>query len=62
MAGTTGADGKKTALSRREFTSVAAAAAAGFLLTACGPRRLHAIPPHRQKAAIRPWERDNSEK
>jgi molybdopterin-containing oxidoreductase family iron-sulfur binding subunit len=62
MAGTTGADGKKTALSRREFTSVAAAAAAGFLLTACGPRRLHAVPPDRLKAAIRQWERDYSEK
>ena len=26
--------------SRRQFTSIASAAAAGFLLTACGPKRL----------------------
>jgi ferredoxin len=38
---------------RRQFASCAAAAAAGWLLTACGPRRLHEVPPERLRAAIR---------
>ena len=45
-------------MGRREFASVAAAAAAGFLLTACGPRRLHEIPRDRLRKAIADWERD----
>ena len=41
-------------MNRREFTSVAAAAAAGFLLTACGPRRLREIPKDKLRKAIAP--------
>ena len=40
-------------VSRRQFASVAAAAAAGWLLTACGPRRLHEIPRDRLRDAIK---------
>jgi Fe-S-cluster-containing dehydrogenase component len=46
------------AVSRREFASVAAAAAAGFLLTACGPRRLYEVPRDRLRAAIAEMERE----
>src|SRR4029078_468999 len=53
---------RATAVSRRQFASVAAAAAAGFLLTACGPRRLHEISPERLRKAIRDWEREYKEK
>src|SRR6476661_6700780 len=51
-----------SSLSRREFGSVAAAAAAGFLLTACGPRRLHDISKDRLRQAIKTWEREYTEK
>jgi molybdopterin-containing oxidoreductase family iron-sulfur binding subunit len=44
-------------VSRRQFASCAAAAAAGLLLTGCGPRRLHELPPDRLKDAIREMER-----
>jgi Fe-S-cluster-containing dehydrogenase component len=47
--------------SRREFVSCAAAAAAGFLLTACGPRRLVEMPKQRLQAALRELERQYSE-
>ena len=50
-----------TNMSRREFASVAAAAAAGFLMTACGPRRLHEIPKDKLRTAIAEWEREYSE-
>jgi Fe-S-cluster-containing dehydrogenase component len=46
--------------SRREFVSCAAAAAAGFLLTACGPRRLVEMPKQRLQAALRELERQYS--
>ena len=49
-------------VTRRQFASVGAAAAAGWLLTACGPRRLHEIPRKRLREAIGEWERDYSEK
>src|SRR5574339_1137999 len=49
-------------VSRRQFGSVAAAAAAGWLLTACGPRRLHEIPKAQLRDAINKWEREYSEK
>jgi molybdopterin-containing oxidoreductase family iron-sulfur binding subunit len=48
-------------VSRRQFASCAAAAAAGFLLTGCGPRRLHEMPPDRLKDAIRGMERRYSQ-
>ncbi|MFZ5926525.1 MAG: 4Fe-4S dicluster domain-containing protein [Acidobacteriota bacterium] len=41
---------------RREFTKAAAAAAAGWLMTACGARRLHEMPPEKIRAAIREME------
>jgi len=47
----------RTTVTRRQFASCAAAAAAGFLLTGCGPRRLHEMPPDRLKDAIREMER-----
>src|SRR5215207_7498006 len=54
--------GRDAGVSRREFGSVAAAAAAGFLLTACGPRRLHDIPQDRLRKAIGEWEREYTRK
>jgi molybdopterin-containing oxidoreductase family iron-sulfur binding subunit len=50
-------DSPATTISRRQFASCAAAAAAGFLLTGCGPRRLHEMPPDRLKDALREMER-----
>lgn len=47
---------------RREFASCAAAAAAGFILTACGPRRLHEMPRARLKKAIEDMERQYAER
>jgi molybdopterin-containing oxidoreductase family iron-sulfur binding subunit len=48
-------------LTRRQFTSMAAAAAAGFVLTACGPKRLYEMPADRLKARIREMERKYAE-
>ena len=43
--------------SRRDFTkSAAAAAAAGWLMTACGPRRLYEMPPAKIRTAIQEME------
>jgi molybdopterin-containing oxidoreductase family iron-sulfur binding subunit len=47
---------------RREFASCAAAAAAGFLMTACGPRRLHEVPRERLQSLVRDMEREYSQK
>ena len=49
-------------VTRREFASCAAAAAAGFLMTACGPRRLHEIPKERLKAEVEKMSREYTEK
>jgi len=46
--------------SRRSFASVAAAAAAGFLLTGCGPRRLREMPKDRLRRALDAMEREYS--
>ncbi len=43
---------KETDLSRRKFVSVSAAAAAGWLLTSCGPKRLHEVPPDRLRQLV----------
>jgi len=43
-------------VTRRLFTSCTAAGAAGWVLTACGPRRLHEVPPSRLKRAVRDLE------
>ena len=47
-------------VTRREFASVAAAAAAGLLATACGDRRLHDIPKEKMQAAIAEMEKEYS--
>ena len=49
-------------MTRRKFATCAAAAAAGWVLTACGPRRLHDVPTERLRALVREMERDYSEK
>ncbi|HEU4927213.1 MAG TPA: 4Fe-4S dicluster domain-containing protein [Vicinamibacterales bacterium] len=49
-------------LTRRKFATSAAAAAAGWILTACGPRRLHDVPPDRLKQLIGEMEREYSAK
>lgn len=48
-------------VTRRRFTSCAAAAAAGWILTACGPKRLREMPPDRLKQAIAELERRYAE-
>jgi molybdopterin-containing oxidoreductase family iron-sulfur binding subunit len=48
-------------VSRREFASCTAAAAAGFLMTACGPRRLHEFPKERVRSALDRVEREYAE-
>lgn len=45
-------------LSRRKFVSVTAAAAAGWILTGCGPKRLYDLPPDQLKEAILEMERE----
>jgi molybdopterin-containing oxidoreductase family iron-sulfur binding subunit len=45
-------------MTRRQFASVAAAAAAGFLLTACGPRRLREMPRAQLRQALRDLEQE----
>jgi molybdopterin-containing oxidoreductase family iron-sulfur binding subunit len=47
---------------RREFATCAAAAAAGFLMTACGPRRLHEVPRKQLQQMVRDMEREYSQK
>ena len=49
-------------VTRRQFASVAAAAAAGWLLTACGPRRLHEVPRERLRSALDRMEREYLER
>jgi molybdopterin-containing oxidoreductase family iron-sulfur binding subunit len=56
------AERPSSGMTRRQFTSCAAAAAAGFLLTACGPKRLYEVPRDRLKAAIRDMEREYAER
>jgi len=47
-------------VTRRQFASCTAAAAAGFLLTACGPRRLREVPPARLRQMVADLERQYS--
>jgi molybdopterin-containing oxidoreductase family iron-sulfur binding subunit len=49
-------------VTRRQFASCATAAAAGWLLTGCGPRRLHELPRQRLHEALRDLERKYSER
>jgi molybdopterin-containing oxidoreductase family iron-sulfur binding subunit len=53
-------DEKPATATRREFATCAAAAAAGFLLTACGPRRLHEVPAERLQRLVKEMEREYS--
>jgi Fe-S-cluster-containing dehydrogenase component len=55
-------ENKPAKATRREFASCAAAAAAGFLMTACGPRRLHEVPRERLKTLVREMEQEYSQK
>jgi molybdopterin-containing oxidoreductase family iron-sulfur binding subunit len=52
----------KTAVSRRLFAASGASAAAAWVLTACGPRRLHEVPRDRLRTAIQEMERQASER
>jgi Fe-S-cluster-containing dehydrogenase component len=47
-------------VSRRKFATCAAAAAAGFVLTACGPKRLYDVPRERLRQLVRDMEREYS--
>ncbi len=49
---------KPEGVTRRKFASFAAAAAAGWVLTACGPRRLHEMPKARLGKALDDMERE----
>ena len=51
-----------TRVSRRQFTSVATAAAAGWLMTACGPRKLKEVPKEKLRRLVADMEREYSEK
>jgi Fe-S-cluster-containing dehydrogenase component len=53
-------DSRPPAVSRRQFASFAAAAAAGFLLTACGPKRLRELPRERLQSLLKEYERKYS--
>jgi len=48
--------GKTQGVSRREFATCAAAAAAGFVLTACGPKQLHEFPKARLSSLLKEME------
>jgi molybdopterin-containing oxidoreductase family iron-sulfur binding subunit len=47
-------------LSRRQFASLAGAAAAGWIMTACGPRRLHDVSKETIRTRLRELEREYS--
>jgi molybdopterin-containing oxidoreductase family iron-sulfur binding subunit len=53
---------EKRSSTRRQFASFAAAAAAGWILTSCGPRRLHEVSKQRLHKAIADLERDYRQK
>ena len=47
-------------VSRRQFASLAGAAAAGWIMTACGPRRLHEMSQDTLRSRVRDLEREYS--
>ena len=51
-----------TGLTRRQFASCAAAAAAGFALTACGPRRLKEVSKEKLRGLVADLEREYTAK
>jgi molybdopterin-containing oxidoreductase family iron-sulfur binding subunit len=53
---------KPEEMTRRKFATAAAAAAAGWILTACGPKRLHDVPTERLRELVRNMEREYSAK
>jgi molybdopterin-containing oxidoreductase family iron-sulfur binding subunit len=52
---------KPKQMSRRLFGSCAGAAAASFIMTACGPKRLYEVPPAKLKKAVQDLERQYTE-
>ncbi len=52
----------KAGLTRRAFSSCAAAAAAGWVLTSCGPKRLYDVPRERLRQSIAEMERRYTER
>jgi molybdopterin-containing oxidoreductase family iron-sulfur binding subunit len=56
------ADSCESSCSRRQFASIASAAAAGFLLTGCGPRGLREMPKERLRQALDEMEREYAAK
>jgi molybdopterin-containing oxidoreductase family iron-sulfur binding subunit len=55
-------DPTSTCPSRRNLVQIAGAAAASFLLTSCGPKRLYEAPRERLRAAIAKMEREYQER
>ncbi len=55
-------DDKPASVTRRKFATCAAAAAAGWVLTACGPRRLHDVSTARLKQLVGELEREYTAK
>jgi Fe-S-cluster-containing dehydrogenase component len=55
-------DDKPERVTRRKFATCAAAAAAGWVLTACGPRRLHDVARERLQRLLREMEAEYSAK
>ena len=55
-------DDKPAPVTRRKFATCAAAAAAGWVLTACGPRRLHDVSTARLKQLVGDLEREYAAK
>ncbi|MGD0498962.1 MAG: 4Fe-4S dicluster domain-containing protein [Bryobacteraceae bacterium] len=55
-------DAKTQQPTRRMFASCAAAAAAGWVLTACGPKRLYEVPRERLRQSIAELERQYRER
>jgi molybdopterin-containing oxidoreductase family iron-sulfur binding subunit len=51
---------RSSRLSRRQFASLAGAAAAGWIMTACGPRRLHDMSKDTLRTRLRELEREYS--
>ena len=51
---------KSTGITRRKFATAATAAAAGFVLTGCGPKRLYEMPRDRLRKALDDMEREYS--
>ena len=51
-------DTRPLKVTRRQFASCTAAAAAGYLLTACGPRRLKEVPAEKLRSLVKDLEQE----